>query len=163
MIVSLPTSSPSTFNNRTERKAEVYLQLTSAGWGRIALLPFWALFWGQKSLLKRDFWKIPFLPLEIPLSALFWGYMALLMNHQSLLNQFYAYFSQDFCPNLIDNYYPVKFPALRASFSTTESCWPVYVLLVSIFKRYLVRTTSGMAQTSFGSGFIAKSSIIFYF
>ena len=43
----------------------------NAGWGRIALLPFWALFWGQKSLLKRDFWKIPFLPLEIPLSALF--------------------------------------------------------------------------------------------
>ena len=49
--------------------------------------------------------------------------------------------------NLIDNYYLVKFSALHASFSTTESV-QFYVLLASILKRNLVRT-SGMAQTSF--------------
>ncbi len=46
-------------------------------------------------------------------------------------------------------------------FSPLDLVDQFYVLLASIFKRNLVRRTSGMAQTSFGSGFIAKSSIIF--
>ncbi len=77
---------------------------------------------------------------------------------------FMRVFRKILVPNLIDNYYLVKFSALRASFSITKSCRPVLcaVLLVSIFKHSLVRRTSGMAQTSFGNGFIAKSSTIFY-
>ncbi len=38
------------------RFSTIYICTIFTGWGRIALLPFW----GQKSLLKRDFWKIPF-------------------------------------------------------------------------------------------------------
>ncbi len=67
-------------------------------------------------------------------------------------------FRQILVRNLIDNYYVVKFSALRASFPVTKSC-PV---LHTVSKHNLIRRSSGMAQTSFGNSFIAKSSIIFY-
>ncbi len=75
---------------------------------------------------------------------------------------FMSVFRKILVPNLIEDYYLVKFSALRASFSITKSCRPVYVMLVNIIKRNLVRRTSGIAQTSFGNGFIAKSSTIFF-
>ena len=41
------------------------------------------------------------------------------------LFSFMYVFRKFLVPNLIDNYYLLKFSALRASFSTAESCYPV--------------------------------------
>ena len=51
---------------------------------RIALLPFWALFWVKNPFCNRDFLKVPFLSQKIHLCALFWGIIALLFNKLSV-------------------------------------------------------------------------------
>ena len=84
--------------------------------------------------------------------------MTLLLNHQSILCVFFVRFLFQISSTItiwwnFRRYAPVyPSPNLTIQF---------YVLLVSIFKGNLVRRTSGMTQTSFGNGFIAKSSAIF--
>ncbi len=128
------------------------------GWGRIALLPFWALFWGQKIPFEKGFLENPFSPSRNT------TFCPVLGPHGPFAEpsiNFMCVFCKILVPNPIDNYYLVKFSALRASLSITKYYHPV-LCTVSIFKGNMVRRTSGMAQTSFGNGFIAKSPAIFY-
>ncbi len=77
----LPSAHTNDPGNILARKVDYSTKGTFTGRGRIALLPFWALFWVKNPFCNRDFWNSPFSMQEIPLSALFWGFMALLLNH----------------------------------------------------------------------------------
>ncbi len=60
---------------------------------RIALLPFWALFWVKTPFCNRDFLKVPFLSQKIHICALFWAIIALLFNKISIPFTFTMIFS----------------------------------------------------------------------
>ncbi len=64
-------------------------------------------------------------------------------------------------PNLIDNYYLVKFRRYAPVVPSFTLAVQFYVLIVSNLSVTWFRRTSGMAQTSFGNGSIEKSSTIF--
>ncbi len=89
------------------------------------------------------------------------GYMALLLNHQSVLCMFFVTFLSQISSTITIWW---KFSALRASFPSPNLVVQFYVLLASILgtvRHNLDRRTSGMAQASFGNSFLAKPSIIF--
>ena len=67
---------------------------------RIALLPFWALFWAKNPFCNRDILNIPFLLQKIYLFALFWGIMALLYKKISILFTFTMIFYWKFSSRL---------------------------------------------------------------
>ena len=70
--------------------------ISVSGRPRIALLPFWALFWAINPFCNRDFLKSPFFMLKLPISALFWRFSALFCNQISVLHTF----SSQFWPKL---------------------------------------------------------------
>ena len=63
---------------------------------RIALLPFWAVFWVKNPFCNGDILKVPFLSQKIHLFALFWGVIAHLFNKLSIPFTFIMIFSWKF-------------------------------------------------------------------
>ncbi len=113
---------------------------------------------GSEIPFEKGFLENPFSPSRNTTFCPVLGYMALLLNYQSVICMFFVRFLSQISPTIAIRW---NFWRYAPFFPSPNLAVQFYVSLPSIFRRDLVRRTSGMAHTSFGNGFIAKSPIFF--